>query len=70
MSLISFDDRTGITGLPYLTRILQRPRNLAQSLYATWRESRNKRILQSLSYDQLKDIGFPSAGGTRNERAM
>jgi uncharacterized protein YjiS (DUF1127 family) len=67
MSLLSFDERTGSTGL---THIVQWPSHIAQSLYATWRESRNKRILQSLSYEQLKDIGFPSSQGATDERKL
>ncbi len=67
MSLTSFENRTGPSGLSHA---LQWSSRIAQSLYATWRESRNKRILQSLSYEQLKDIGFPSAGGAKNERKL
>ncbi|RVM16363.1 hypothetical protein [Sinorhizobium meliloti] len=34
--------------------------NLRARAWAAWKRHRNERVLENLSYDTLKDIGFPS----------
>lgn len=34
--------------------------NLRARAWAAWKRHRNERALENLSYDTLKDIGFPS----------
>lgn len=44
----------GLSALPGLF-------NLRARAWAAWKRHRNEVVLESLSYDTLKDIGFPSA---------
>lgn len=34
--------------------------NLRARAWAAWKRHRNERVLENLSYDTLKDIGFPT----------
>ncbi|MEY9780894.1 hypothetical protein [Sinorhizobium fredii] len=34
--------------------------SLRARAWAAWKRHRNERVLENLSYDTLKDIGFPS----------
>ncbi|SER51077.1 hypothetical protein [Rhizobium sp. NFR03] len=43
---------------------------LAHRIVQTWQDRRAERALASLSYDALKDIGFPSATDNRNTSAQ
>ncbi|KQS79314.1 hypothetical protein ASG25_12260 [Rhizobium sp. Leaf384] len=41
---------------------------LAARLVKIWQDRRSERALASLSYDTLKDIGFPSTTDTTTDR--
>jgi len=41
---------------------------LSARAVASWKRRRAERALEGLSYDTLKDIGFPSAGPTNGSK--
>ncbi|ABR60624.1 hypothetical protein GOC91_23470 [Sinorhizobium medicae] len=50
---VSSASRQSLASLPGLF-------NLRARAWAAWKRHRNERVLENLSYDTLKDIGFPS----------
>ncbi|WP_075292730.1 hypothetical protein [Pararhizobium arenae] len=61
MSVHSFETShgspTGVAG------VLHGVSGLSHRMLASWRRHRAERALEGLSFDTLKDIGFPSADG-------
>ena len=51
-------------------RALAGATSLARRIVTAWQDRRAERVLASLSYDTLKDIGFPSANDSRNTPAQ
>jgi hypothetical protein len=56
MSVFSFETPSSVFGSRS---------SLVQRILATWRAMRSERLLTSLPYDTLKDIGFPAANDPR-----
>jgi uncharacterized protein YjiS (DUF1127 family) len=48
------------------TRLFAGMASRVRRAVTAWRAVRSQRVLSSLSYDTLKDIGYPSAGDERN----
>ncbi|NHT78469.1 hypothetical protein C8J35_101542 [Rhizobium sp. PP-F2F-G38] len=52
------------------SRALAGATSLAHRIVKTWQDRRSERALASLSYDTLKDIGFPASTDSRNTPAQ
>lgn len=58
-----------LTPSPSGGRLLAGAAAAFQRTLKTWRAARTERVLSSLSYDTLKDIGYPSSLDERNTRS-
>ncbi|MET0359518.1 MAG: hypothetical protein ABW055_08780 [Pararhizobium sp.] len=67
MSTVSFSRSHATPSLG--SRSLAGAASFARSIVKAWQDRRAERALASLSYDTLKDIGFPSTTDSRNTPA-
>ena len=70
MSVHSFE--TSRSSPTFVAGVYHGVSGLSHRMLASWRRHRAERALESLSFDTLKDIGFPSAddlGSEENRKA-